>query len=231
MGKVKIEFYNVLSPYMDDKTVPEKKIVELDYDQDTTIQELLELSGESCADLSSYYSLSKSLYYNNCYFPYIISPTGTVTFDQSYRETKVIDFLHTHKIDNGIIYADTGIPQAGGPDVKDLFDMWTQVYPIFDQVGTMIGLFFGAKEFVKWIKSTFKKNPLPPQTVFDFMLSKSQWNHIELADELSIDVEEVKKLLQLADFKWDKKRMQYVFSGDMNQIKEKLSKISIYEHE
>ena len=231
MGKLKIEFYNVLYPYMDDKTVSEKKIVELYYDQDTTIQELLELSEESCADLSSYYSLSKSLCYNNCYFPYIISSTGTITFNQTYSETKVIDFLHTHEIDDGIIYADTGIPQAGGPDLKDLFDMWTQVYPIFDQVGTMIGLFFGANEFIKWIKSIFKKNPLPPQTVFDFILSKNQWNHIELADELSIDVDDIKKLLQLSDFKWDKKRMQYVFNGDKDQIKEKLSKISIYEFE
>jgi hypothetical protein len=215
---------------MEDKTFPEKKIVELEYDKNTTVQELLEKSEESCADLSNYYNLSRSLCFNNRFFPYIISTNGRILFNQSYCETKVIDFLHTHKVNNEFIYADTGIPQAGGPDLKDLYDMWTQVYPILDQIGTMVGLFLGSKEFIKWIKSVFKKKPLPPQTVFELLLSKSQWNHIELSDELSLDVDDVKKLLHLSDFKWDKTKMLYVFNGDIEKTKEKLSKISIYDH-
>jgi hypothetical protein len=231
MKKITIEFYNVLFPYMEDGSIPEKKIVELYYDENSTVQELLDKSEECCADLSRYYDLSASLCYNNSFFPYIITTSDKILFDKPYCETRIVDFLHTHKIVDGIVYADTGIPQARGPDIKDIYDMWMQIYPIIDQIGTMLGLFLGGKEFFKWIKSIFKKKPLPPQTVFDLLLSRDQWNHTELSDELDISVEDVKKLLQIAEFKWDKNKMLYVFSGDSEKIRDKLSKISIFKDE
>lgn len=231
MQKIKIEFFNVLYLFMDDKTMPGKITKELGFSEKTTIQELLEISKEICADLSSYYCLSKSLCCNKHYFPYIIKNDGRIIFNQSYNETKVVDFLHTHRIKNEIICAVTGIPQAGGPDLRDFFEMWAQVYPLLDQVGTMMGLFLGVKEFVKWIKCVFKERQLHPQTAFDLLLSRNQWNYIELSVELGLDVDDVKKLLQLSGFKWDRTKMLYIFIGDIEKIREKLSKISIYEHE
>jgi hypothetical protein len=44
-------------------------------------------------------------------------------------------------------------------------------------------------------------------------------------------VEATKKLLQVFGYRWDNSKKLYIHQGDINEIIEKLSKVSFYEHE
>ncbi len=226
--RIKIEYYNVLFPYIDEKTIPEREIVELEYNQNTTIQDLFDNSQQCCADLSKYYDLSRDLCFNNRYFPYIISSDGNVLWNILYSDTKVADFLFTHKIQDNIIYADTGIPQAGGRGYKEVIDLWNMIYPILDQIGTLLGLSFGVIEIKRIIKTKFLDKKVAPQSVFDLLLSRTQWNHNDLSESLNLSIDDTKKLLQISGFEWDRHKRTYVLGDKKRDITEKLSKIDIY---
>ncbi len=220
--KVKIVFY--LGPSQDS----EKEIVELEFDENTTIQNLLDLAHHSYSDLSKYYILSGRLSFNHRFFPYIIDSNGKVIWISNYKDTKVDDFLRTHEIKNGTINVDADIPQASGRIIKDIFDLWSSIYSVLAQIATLLGLTFGVIKIVKIAKSKFIRNKISPQAVFDLILSKKQWNHIELSESLDFSIEDVKKLLQISGFQWDRSKMMYVAGKKRSKIIEKISKVNVY---
>lgn len=231
MFTVKVVYLNVLSPYSNGR-IPKEKIGEEDIDQDTTIQELFDLSQEGCADITKYYNLSSSYYFNNRTLPYICSSERKVIWGPAYEKIKVLDFIKTHNIKNNTILADTGIPQAGGPDFKDLVQLWNECYPIIDQFSSIFGLGGSLIGIGKWIKSLFiKKKGVPPQSIFDFLLSRNKWNHYELAEMLEIKDYEAKKLLRAFGYKWDSSMKVYIQQSNTKEIIKKLSEVSIYKHD
>lgn len=229
MSKVKVVLNNVLYPYMKDSIEESKKVL-LSFNEQTTIQELFELSGESCADLSKYCNVSRGYYFNCRSLPYIFDSEGNVLWEPHYDEIKVVDFIRTYSVRDNTVYADTGIPQAGGPDLKDLVQLWEEYYPILEQIGTTFGFVSGIVGIGRWIRSLFKKKNPPPQTIFDLLLSREQWNHFELAESLEIDKDEMKKLLQVFGYKWDNSKRLYVQQGNTEEIIQKLAQVSFFEH-
>lgn len=228
--KIKIIYYNVMSPYVDG--IPEYTEAIIQVDDKTTLKDIFTKSKQVNADVSKYYKLSGNYYYNHKILPYIKKDNGIIIWEPSYEEVKVIDFILTHDIKDNIIHADTGIPQAGGPDLKNIIQLWNDYYPIIDQISTVFGFLGGVAGFSTFLKSTFidkKKKLLPPHGAFDFILAKAQWNHNELAESLEIEKESAKKILQGLGYKWDNSKKLYVHQDDPNKIKDKLSKVSYWE--
>jgi len=230
--EVKVVYYNVLSPYIDGVIKYTEDILAVT--DSMTLKDIFATSKQSCADVSKYYKVSENYYYNNNQLPYIKKIDGEIIWEPSYEDVKVIEFIYTHDINDNTIYADTGIPQAGGPDLKVFIDLWNEYYPIIDQISSLYGFYTGIVGIGLFIKSIFvnkKKKSPPPQGVFDLILSKNKWNHFELSVALEIDVEATKKLLQAFGYRWDNSKKLYIHQGDINEIIEKLSKVSFYEHE
>jgi hypothetical protein len=205
-----------------------KEIVELEYDENTTIQNLLDLAHHSNSDFFGYYILSGTLSFNHRFFPYIFDAMGKVIWNSNYDDTKVDDFLRTHEIKNNTIIAWADIPQASGRIIMDIFHLWNSIYPVLAQIATLLGLTFGIKKIVELAKSKFIRKGIPPQSVFGLILSKKQWNHIELSELLDLSIEDVKKLLQISGFQWDKSKMMYVAGKKIPKIIEKISKVNVY---
>lgn len=229
--EVKVIYYNVLYPYINEVSKYMEDILVVS--DSMTLKDMFTASKQSSANVSKYYKLSENYYYNHNQLPYIKKIGGEIVWEPTYENIKVIDFIHTHDIKDNIIYADTGIPQAGGSDLKDFIKLWDQYYPIIDQISSLFGFCTGIAGIGLFIKSIFvtkKKKSPPPHGVFDLILSKNKWNHFELSEELEIDKEATKKLLQALGYRWDNSEKLYIHQGDINEIREKLSKVSFYEH-
>ena len=226
--EVKVIFYHVFHE-INPKVYPETIEFVSNVDDNTTIKEVLDKVGQPCADLSEYYYLSGMFCFNQNFLPYIINSKGKVEWDISFEEAKVIDFISTHAIENNIIYSKTGYPQAGGPGFKELTEIWESIYPIIDQFVTVVGLgtiIIGAS---KWLQSLFKRKDVPPQSYFDLVYSRNEWNHNEFAELLDISREDAKHLLKLFGYEYDKYKMMFVQQSISLQLREKLSKINILD--
>lgn len=230
--KVKIIYCNLMHQYTNE--IPKYTETILQIDDKTTLKDIFIDSKQVNADVSKYYKLSGKYYFNNKRLPYIKKENNKIIWEPSYEKVKVIDFLFTHNIKNNIIYADIGIIQAGGPDLKDFIQLWYDYYPIINEIVTVFGFFSGIAEVSRFIKSIFidkSKKLLPPHGIFDLILSKKQWNHNELSENLDIDKESTKMILQGLGYKWDNSKKIYVYQGDLNQLRKKLSKVSFIKNE
>lgn len=226
--EVKVIFYHVFHA-IDPKAYPETIEFVSNIDDDITMKELFDKAGQSCADLSEYYYLSGEFCFNENFLPYIINSKGKVEWDISFKEAKVVDFISTHTIENNIIYSKTGYPQAGGPGFKELTEAWKSIYPIIDQFVTTVGLGTITIGASKWVQTLFKREDVPPQSYFDLIYSRNEWNHNEFAGLLDISREEAKQLLKLFGYKYDKYKMMFIQQSISLELREKLSKVNVLD--
>lgn len=226
MKEVELVFYHVLHSVAP-KDFPKEKRAVIQCSKTTTLKELLVSAEEPCADLSQYYNLSKEYCFNEQFLPYVLGSDGKVRWNVKYDDVTIGDFVRTHDIHDNVIYADTGIPQAGGIGVKQIAELWISYYPILDQFVTAVGAIKGIAVVGKWIKGLFKKDA-PPPAIFDLILSRERWNHVELAVITDIGVENAKMLLKTFGFAWDPVSRQYLKGPQSEEIIGKLSTVSVH---
>ena len=80
-------------------------------------------------------------------------------------------------------------------------------------------------KIVKSIGKIFEHRRKAPNTVFDIVYTRSQWNHFELAELLQLEPEYIKHLLKALGYVYDRKKMTYVQSEYIDDIHDKLNKI------
>jgi len=226
--EIKVVFYHVFHE-IDPNVFPEKIDFISNIDDNTTLQELFDRAEQSLADLSEYYYLSGPFSFNSTYLPFIINAGGKVEWNVRYKDAKVKDFITTHKIKDKIIISKIGYPQAGGPGFKEFIQLWNLIYPIFDQFVTVVGLGAIIINAGKWVHSLFAKKNIPPQSHFDLIYSRENWNHFELAELLGISKEDAKQLLKLFGYSYDNSKTLYVQQPISLQLREKLSKINVLD--
>jgi len=202
--------------------------IKIEVDETATIQQMLNNIGTPIADVLEYYEFSGVFLWNSPYLPYIISD-DKICYDVGFSEAKVIDFLKTHNISNNELYIKTGYAQAGGAGVIELELIWEQVYPVLDEIATLLSLGVSAVGLIKWFCSLFKKRKRTPQVCFDIIFSRQCWNHFELAGLLDIENDKAKQLLQLFDYKYNNKTMLYQQGKNSKEIKKRLSKIKVLD--
>ena len=209
-----------------DPPAEQEHIVELP--ADATVQDLLNQLNCSLADLSDYYELSGAFAWNDFYLPYL-ETDGGILYDVPYTQARLKDFLVTHHIENGEVHIVTGYPQAGGPGFLELAQIWQQVEPILEQIELILSLGAMAGGVAKGLCSIFKKRKRTPHVCFDIVFSRKAWNHVELGERLELSAEETKNLLRLCGYEYDRKRMQYVQTERVNELKDKLKNVQIHD--
>lgn len=100
MQKILIHIDNVLHTVSEEEPPFWEQSIEID--KNTTLADAIGL-----ADVSEYYPLSGAFSFNNQEIPYLISE-NRILWNQEYQNVKVLDFLETHNIKNGIIRARGG---------------------------------------------------------------------------------------------------------------------------
>jgi len=110
--------------------------------------------------------------------------------------------------------------QAGGCDIIEL---WNEIYPYLDQIGTMLGIAGAAIGFGAWLKGKFGKSH-PPKLITDVVTDKELWNVHELAITLDITDEDAKKVLIGFGYKWDRRYSLYYKTDKTVEIIEKIRK-------
>lgn len=200
--------------------------------ENTTIQELFDIAGCSCGDISDYYEYS-GVFSHNCIFcPFIITEKG-VQFNILFSEAKVVDFFRTHNITNNTIRVTTGYPQAGGPGLKEILEIWKNISPFLETITpclnfvAIISTITGIN--LKTIWDHFKSKKVPPHTVVDMLSTKKQWNHNELAEILGIPKKNAKHLLKAFGYKYNKSKKLYTPSKLTDELKEKIKNIQVYD--
>lgn len=226
--KVKIVFYHVIHE-VDPITFPETIEFVSSIDSGTTIQQLFEEAGYPLADLSEYYYLSGHFSFNSSFLPFIINSNGIIEWNISYESAQVIDFISTHNLENNIIIAKIGYPQAGGPGFKDLIEIWEIIYPILDQFVTMVGLGAILINGGKWVNLKFQRKDIPPQSYFDLIFSRVKWNHFELAELIGVNSQDAKQILKIFGYKYDKSKLLYIQQPISIELREKLSKVNVLD--
>ncbi|MCL2841207.1 MAG: hypothetical protein FWE05_10600 [Defluviitaleaceae bacterium] len=228
--KIIVVAHNILYPC--DQTIDKELIHEVEIFEETTIQQMLDSISISIADLSEYYALSGIFTFNTIALPYVVSSDGKVYWNMLYADTKVKDFLVTHNICDNTIVVKTGHIQAGGPGFIKLYEIWMSIYPIIDQFVTVTGLIAIVGGAGKWVHSLFKgkkEKYIPPQSYFDLIFSRKEWNHFELADFLEVNKDDAKQLLQVFGYQYNPSRLLYVQQKESLALREKLSKINVLD--
>ena len=233
MGKVKMVFHDATSSIesININTIKQKiKLQEdqpvLQFAEHTTIQELLEES-HPFADLSLYYSLSKAFCFNEHFFPYIVTKNNELIWNVAYKDARVIDFFNTHQIVDGIIFAEIGIVQAGGIGLKEIVELWRESQVFYYNIAVYITICSVVPKIINTIKGFFINRGIPPQSVFDFIYSKDEWNHHELSEYLGIDKQHTKDILNGLGYEWNNSRKTYVKQSIAFEIQDKFSKVNM----
>jgi hypothetical protein len=226
MGELELVFNHIMHSVAPEK-YPKEKHLYIQYQETTSLKELLIIADEPYADFSYYYNLSKDYSFNRQFLPFILRTNGKVAWSLKYGEVYVEEFPRTHNIKSQVLHAYTGIPQAGGIGLKEISELWACYYPILDQMVTVYGAFSGVKSIGDSIKGMFKHNT-PPPAIYDFILSRDRWNHNELAEIAEIDKENAKLLLRTFGFIWDSSSRQYLKGPNTEEIIEKLSSVSCH---
>ncbi len=221
--KIKLIINNIM---LDDNNFTEQ---EIDISEDSTLQELLDVSGYGIADVSEYYKYSGVFTWNCICCPYIISDEG-ILYNVLFNQIKLKDFIKTHGINNNTIKIVVGYPQAGGPGFNDLKAIWDIVQPYLNDIAILFTISgVNCKSIIDWFRKFFEKKKVAPHTVMDIILSRKQWNHKELADILDVPEENTKYLLKAFGYCYDNKLMQYVPSEKTEELIEKISSVQVLD--
>lgn len=218
---VKVLIYNIALD------TPQKTEHIVETNDSMTIQELLSEANSGWADLSDYYPLSGVFTWNDALLPYLFTD-GKASYNVTFEDAKVKDFLSTHNISENTIRVTTGYPWAGGPGFLALVQIWENVYPFLEAIAVLVTISgFSLKDLYSYLRKHFLKKEQPPQTCFDIVFSRRYWNSSELAKLLDIEPERAKELLRLFDYHYDRTQMQYIQGECTNEIKEKLMNVEV----
>ena len=203
----------------------------VEVDDEISIEELIGIEELHCgfSDLSEYYPLSGKFSFNNFYLPFIITD-HRIKYDVPFSEAKLTDFLQTHNVNDGSIHILTDLVQAGGPGYLSLTEIWNSTVTILESIAMLMTISgYSLRTFVDWFCSIFKKRKVKPQTIMDIIYSRTCWNHYELAELMEIESDRARDMLKVFGFEYDKSRMQYVQSENIEEIKKKLTAIPAYQ--
>ena len=179
-----------------------------------------------------YYDFCKDLMWNDHRLPYILR-NGKVEWGIPYSNISINNFIETHSsIINEGLYFESGYVMAGGPGYIEFHEMWQNAYPIIkniaNNVGIIISFLASAATLESWARDKFsKRKDTPfPQSFIEFIYTKFEWNHFELAQILQIDNQDAKDWLKLLGYKWSPKKQMYIISSeDIKKQKDKLNNI------
>lgn len=235
--RVVIHAMNALGPY-ENPPRTEAQIVEVDVEEDATISQLFDRARSehqlhiSEIDLKQYYPIRDQHFFSGAGLPYVIAG-GMAVWDPEYRDVKVRDFFSTHGIKDGTIYVFYGVPQAGGPNINDIYTMWLEFDKIIQSLDAILGLSGAAVAGLEYARRRLRKKWPPkgvehiyPGSVFSLVVKRHQWNPSELADLTGLDREDAKHLLRLCHFEWDQKRMAYVQTPGTTEVVRRLNNVS-----
>ena len=209
MSNIKILFYDItlsnglinLDSLKNDSMFHEN-YASFTFTENTTIQDLLDAT-QPYACLSLYYNLSKTYCFNEHFFPYIITVDNKIMWNLSYMDTRVIDFIYTHQIDDGIIFAEVGMVQAGGMGFKEIAELWQDIQIFIGYLANCIANIKDLLIIIDKIKDYYIKKNIPPQSVLDLIYSKDEWNLYQISEHLGLPVDHGKHLLKGLGYKWN----------------------------
>ena len=202
--------------------------IQIAVEDHTTIQDLLNAAGYEMADLSHYYRFSRPFAWSQEVLPYLFCK-GKVLYDVQYADATVSDFFKTHGIDDATLRIVVGYPQAGGPGFLELGQLWDRVYPVLEQVVTVVGMAQIAGSAVKRICDFFRKRKRRPQAVFDIVFSRKQWNASELSEMLELPYDQTKELLVVCAYRYDRKKRMYVATEQSAILAKKFADVNVFE--
>lgn len=198
--------------------------------ENASIQDLIDSIGWGTADLSEYYPLSGVFSWNSSYVPYLFV-NGKVEYDVLFESAHIKDFIYTHNISDNTIKVVVGYPWAGGPGFLELKEIWGHVWPCIEAIAVVCTISgFSLKDLYNYLRTKFMDKGQPPHTCFDIVFSRKQWNALELAKLLDVDVDKAKDLLALCDYQYDRKQQQYMQSNHTEECKKKLTEVQVYDY-
>lgn len=182
----------------------------LKYDKTTTLRGLFDEVELYHADVSSYYPCSGCFAFNREFLPYLVHE-GKVFYNVPYGDAFVIDFMETHSIEDSLIVAKTGMPQAGGADFLDpasLAEIILSTLQWMANAASITG--FSLRDLGALLHTRMQSHKHPPQTDIDLVSSREAWSSSELAELMQVDREQAKHLLKGLGYIYNRRRQQYV---------------------
>lgn len=115
--------------------------------------------------------------------------------------------------------------QAACAGYFDMFflleDLWTHVYPVLDQIGTVMGVSCGVIGFGNWLMNKFK-DKYKPSDLIGTILANDTWNHFELSNILGLNEKDTKNILKGLGYEWNSHTQLYCASERTQEVFHKL---------
>lgn len=102
-----------------------------------------------------------------------------------------------------------------------LEDLWPHVYPVLDQIGTIMGVSCGVIGFGKWLMNKFQ-NKYKPSDLIGIILADDTWNHFELSNILGLNKKDTKYILKGLGYEWNSHTQLYCASERTQEVFRKL---------
>lgn len=214
----------VLAAVADD--YPGDVIKTIKINHDTTIKAMLDMARLKHADLSHYYGIYR-VYYARQLLPYVLTE-ARLDWLVPYTDATVIDFMHTHGIDDNTITIEVGIPEAGGWELLSVADkMWELAIRLIVTIQFMYYLTRWIYRLIlaRKLKNEKNKFNMQPDALFSLILSKDEWDINYFSKLTGFDVQTSKILIKVCGYQLDKKTRLYRKTINYKEAIEKLSEI------
>jgi hypothetical protein len=228
--RIDVEWFDVLSQE------PEAGL--LTAPRSALLSDVLENAGYPYAelDVALYYSVFDPFCANEQALPFIVSD-GPFRWRALYSEVTLEDLYRTIEPGDEPIRFHVGKPQAGGPDIDALAELWRQFYAVLATLDTFIGVGGGIAGVWAFLRTRRMQSEPPaeledvsPGAVFSAVLSRERWAAAELAEMAGVSREDAIALLRLCRYRWDRRSRQYLRTDATESIMKQLAGIQQYEH-
>lgn len=200
----------------------------VDIDEKTTISDLFSDLKIYRGDFSVCYPLCGIYYRYREIFPFLFVD-NSIHYDVPYADAKAIDLVNTIAEHDRIIQVLADYPLAGGLGAPDIYALWDSIYFLMNHIAVIYTFYQASRDTIKPLIELFKKKKKMPNTIFDIVYSRKQWNHHELAELLVIDTEKAKDLLKLLGYTFDNKKRLYVQGEHIDEIQKQWENIPLID--
>lgn len=175
---------------------PDRDIIinSIEYSNNTTLDDVFKTieSSMNIYSLSQYYTDYRWESFGNA-CPYV-HVNGRVEWNVPYKRVKLVDFLKTHNIYNGILLVEV---DCIGGDIGELFDAvlqgWLYIKPLLDAAGYALTI----KDIIFGLKKAFsKKEKIPKFEEFKkYIFAKDRWDIHQLSYKTKVPENILKPIL------------------------------------
>jgi len=181
-------------------------------------------------EVERYYKVQNSALGTDDFRIQFVIHDGVVRWMPSYDDTRLNDFFATFDSRDNTIFLRTGISGRGGGGLHELISHWQEILSSLSAAFTLVTapFFVGDRLRIRRSARRLAASPVAdrPGALFSLLVSRRMWNAAELATLTGLPRLQVKDLLRLCRYSYDRRLAMYVETSQTAGAIRKLNSLS-----